>query len=152
MMWHGRCKEEITTRRHMFKNLKRNWIRLWDARPGRRFQNYYRRKHRDKRSNDVGLRVARLLMAMIFFAVAVCLFVFPLVYVPFFIMSAAMLASESPRFARILDHGEAWTRENWERTRQRWGLSQRTVNVATWAFGLGCLFLTGCVYYNRFLR
>ncbi len=38
----------------MFKNLKRNWIRLWEARPGRRFQNYYRRKHRDKRGNDVG--------------------------------------------------------------------------------------------------
>jgi uncharacterized membrane protein YbaN (DUF454 family) len=136
----------------MFKKFIRNCRRLWDARPGRRFQNYYRRKHREKNSNDVGVRVARLIMAMVFFAMAVCLFVFPLVYVPFFIASAAMLASESPRFARILDHGEAWTRDSLARTRERWGLSARTVNLAKWALGLGCLFLTGCLYYNRFMR
>jgi hypothetical protein len=95
----------------MFTRSKRQMIRLWDSRPGRRFQNYYRRTHRDKTNREVGVRVARLILAVVLFGVAVCLFIFPLIYVPFFVGSAAMLASESPRFARILDRGEEWSRE-----------------------------------------
>jgi uncharacterized membrane protein len=136
----------------MLTRFSRTWLRLWHTRPGRRFQNYYRRTHRQKNSDEMVPRVGRLILAVIFFIVAVCLLLFPLIYIPFFVLSAAMVASESSRFARILDHGEEWTRDSWARTRQRYGLSGRTVNIAKWTLGLGCLVLTGCLYYNRFMR
>jgi hypothetical protein len=133
----------------MFTRAKRQMIRLWDARPGRRFQNYYRRTHRDKTNREVGARIARLVLAMVLFAVAVCLFVFPLIYVPFFVGSAAMLASESPRFARILDRGEEWSRERWARAQGRYG---KSANVALWALSFGCVALVARLCYSRFGR
>jgi hypothetical protein len=133
----------------MFARTKRQMIRLWDARPGRRFQNYYRRTHRDKTNREIGVRIARLVLAMIFFGVAVCLFIFPLIYVPFFVASAAMLASESPRVARILDRGEQWSRESWARVQERYGKSAK---VAVWTFSAACIALAVRLCYNRFAR
>jgi uncharacterized membrane protein YbaN (DUF454 family) len=141
---------DSTVTNPMLKRFKRKWLRLWHSRPGRRFQNYYRRTHRQKNSDEMAPRIGRLIMALVFFVVAVCLIVFPLIYVPFFILSAAMLASESSRFARVLDQGEEWGRGYWAHTQQRFG--DRTVKVAVWAFGLGFLVLGGRACYNTFLR
>jgi len=134
----------------MLKRFKRKWLRLWHSTPGRRFQNYYRRSHRKKNGDEMAPRIGRFVVAAICLAVGICLIVFPFVYIPFFVLSAAMLASESIRFARILDHGETWSRANWARTQQRFGV--RNVKVAVWALSLTCLALTGCACYNTFLR
>jgi uncharacterized membrane protein YbaN (DUF454 family) len=95
-------------------------------------------------------RIGRLIMGLVFFAVGVCLVLFPLIYIPFFVLSAAMLASESQRFARILDHGEASSRGYWAYTQQKFG--NRTVKVAVWALSMGCLVLAGRACYNTFVR
>jgi uncharacterized membrane protein YbaN (DUF454 family) len=129
---------------------KRKWLRLWHTRPGRRFQNYYRQTHRRKNSDEMAPRIGRFVAAVVFFLVGICLVVFPLIYIPFFVLSAAMLASESPRFARILDHGETWSRSRWARTQERFGV--RNVRVAVWALSLACLGLTGRACYNTFMR
>jgi uncharacterized membrane protein YbaN (DUF454 family) len=136
--------------RKMLTRFKRKWLRLWHSQPGRRFQNYYRRTHRQKNSDEMAPRIGRLVMAVVFFVVGICLVVFPLIYVPFFVLSAAMLASESQRAARILDHGEAWSRGHWASTQQRFG--SRTVKITVWIFGIGCLVLAGRTCYNTFMR
>jgi hypothetical protein len=134
----------------MLKRFKSKWLRLWHSKPGRRFQNYYRRTHRQKNSNEMAPRIGRFVVAGICFVVGLFLILFPVIYVPFFVLSAAMLASESPRFARILDHGEAWSRAHWAQTQQRFGVHR--VNVAVGALSLGCLLLAGRACYNTFIR
>jgi uncharacterized membrane protein YbaN (DUF454 family) len=134
----------------MLKRFKSQWLRLLHTRPGRRFQNYYRRTHRQKNSDEMAPRIGRLVLAIVFLAVGVCLIVFPLIYVPFFLLSAAMFASESPRFARVLDHCETWGRSTWAGIQQRFGV--RNVKVAVWVLSAGCLLMTGRACYNTFLR
>jgi uncharacterized membrane protein YbaN (DUF454 family) len=134
----------------IFTRFKSKWLRLWHTRPGRRFQNYYRRTHRQKNSDEMAPRIGRFVVAVICFVVGICLVVFPLVYVPFFILSAAMLASESQRFARILDHGETWSRDSWAKTQEKFGV--RNVKIAVWTVSIACLALTGRACYHTFLR
>jgi uncharacterized membrane protein YbaN (DUF454 family) len=95
-------------------------------------------------------RIGRFVVAVVCFVVGICLVVFPLIYVPFFILSAAMLASESQRFARILDHGETWSRDSWTKTQEKFGV--RKVRIAVWAVSIAGLALTGRACYNTFLR
>ncbi len=134
----------------MLKRFKSKWLRLWHSRPGKRFQNYYRRTHRQKNSNEMAPRIGRFVGAALCFVVGLCLVLFPLIYIPFFVLGAAMLASESPRFAKIMDHGEAWSRTHWAQAQERFGV--RKVNVAVLALSLGCLLVAGRACYNTFLR
>ena len=133
----------------MITRFRRKWIRLKEARPGRRFQNHYRRVHRGRTGAERTPRIGRLILALVLFAVALCLFVFPLVYVPFLVASAALLASESPRFARILDRGEVWSRDEWTTIQRRLGVSGDVMRMGMLALGL---ILTGCVCYTTFMR
>jgi hypothetical protein len=134
----------------MLNRFRRKWLRLWLSKPGKRFQNYYRRTHRRKGCNETAPRIGRLVIAGVCFVAGLCLVLFPLIYVPFFLMSAAMLAAESHRFARMLDDGEAWSRACWAQTQQRFGV--RNVNVAVLALSLGCLVLVGGACYITFIR
>ena len=136
----------------MFARLIRKWHRLWHSPPGRRFQNYYRRSRRDKHRNEVAPRIARLVLALVLFVVGLCLVFFPLVYIPFFLAGAAMLASESIKFAQLLDHGEVWVRRTWARTKRKYRLSRRTVHLMAVTFGMGCLVFSGFLCYNAFVR
>jgi len=147
-MWHDRCK--VGSHFTMFKRFKSKWLRLLHTHPGRRFQNYYRRTHRKKNSDELAPRIGRLVLAIVFLAIGVCLVVFPLIYVPFLLLSAAMFASESSRFARILDHTETSSRGYWAYSQKRFG--GRNVKVAVWTLSVGCLVLTGCAWYNKFMR
>jgi hypothetical protein len=135
-----------------YTQTKRSWLHLWCGRPGTRFQNYYHLVHVDGSTPSLAPRIAKLAMAFVFFVIAACLFIIPLVHVPFFFASAALLASESLRFARVMDKGEAWSRENWNAMLRKFGLSGAAANVAATALGLGCLIVTGCVYYGEHLR
>jgi hypothetical protein len=134
----------------MFTHSTRNWYRLLHSRPGRRFQNFYRRTHRKRDSDEVGPRVGRLVLGGAFLVVAAFLFFLPLVYVPFLAAGAAMLASESPRLARALDRGETWARDHWVLVERR--LGDRTAKLAVWVFSMGCLVLAGRACYNTFIR
>jgi uncharacterized membrane protein YbaN (DUF454 family) len=137
---------------NIFQRFKRKWIRLFEAPPGRRFQNYYRRTHRHPESREIGPRIGRLILALVFLVVGICLILFPLIYIPFLAASAAMLAAESRRFARGLDKGEVWARDKWASIQKRLGLSQRTVRITMGALGFGCLFLAGRMWYGTFAR
>ena len=136
----------------MFKRLTRKWHRLRDSRPGTRFRNYYRRTRRDKNRDEGAPRITRLLTALALFMVGICLLFFPLIYIPFFVASAALLASESLKFARLLDRGETWIRATGRRFRRKHGLSRRTVSVMKLTVGVGCLFLSGIMCYSAFMR
>jgi uncharacterized membrane protein YbaN (DUF454 family) len=136
----------------MFKRLTRKWHRLRDSRPGTRFRNYYRRTRRDKNRDEGAPRIARLLLSLALFMVGICLLFFPLIYLPFFIASAALLASESLKFARFLDRGESWIRATGRRFRRKHGLSRRTISFMKLTVGVGCLVLSGIMCYNAFVR
>jgi hypothetical protein len=136
----------------MLKRLKKKWLRLWDAPPGKRFQNYYKRSRRDKNRNEATPRIARLILAVALFVIGVCLIFFPLVYIPFFLVSAAMFASESLKFAQLLDRCEVWVRITWARTKRKYGISSRTVHVLSVTAGAAGLLLSGYFCYNAFIR
>jgi uncharacterized membrane protein YbaN (DUF454 family) len=89
---------------------------------------------------------------LLLFAIGVCLIFFPLVYIPFFLVSASILASESRKFAQLLDHGEAWVRKTWARTKRKHHLSRRTVHFMAVTLGTGCLVLSGLLCYSAFVR
>jgi hypothetical protein len=136
----------------MLRRLNRKWHLLWGSPPGKRFQNYYRRTRRDKDRSDVAPRIARLVLALLLFVIGVCLIFFPLVYVPFFVASASMLASESIKFAQFLDHGELWVHKTWARTKRKYRLSRRTVHFMAVTLGMGCLVLSGFLCYSALVR
>ena len=136
----------------MIKRLNRKWHRLRHARPGTRFLNYYRRSRRERNRDEVAPRIARLVLAMALFAVGVSLFFLPLVYIPFFLASAALLAAESLKLAHLLDRSESWVRASCERIRLRCGLSSKSVRVVAVTLGLVCLVFSGFVCFSVVLR
>jgi uncharacterized membrane protein YbaN (DUF454 family) len=144
--------EFATRAQQMTAHLHKKWSRLRGSRPGRRFQNYYRRSRRESKYDEKAPRIVRLGVAIGLFWIGVFLVVFPLIYVPFFVTSAAIMASESLPFARFLDRSELAFRRSWTGFQQRHGLSHRAVHMIIVTVSLGCLALTGCVCYNTFVR
>lgn len=136
----------------MIPDLHKKWTRLRGSRPGRRFQNYYRRTRREHKYDERAPRIVRLAFAIILFWMGLFLVFLPLVYIPFFVTSAAMLASESLPFARFLDRSELGLRASWARFKQKHGLSHVAVHMIVLTVSLGCLVLTGCMYYKTFGR
>jgi hypothetical protein len=132
--------------------LQTKWLRLWDGRPGRRFQNYYRRTRQEVRRNEGAPRIVRLCVAAFLFLVGVALILFPAIYVPFFVASAALFASESLPLARLLDRIESGSRHAVTKFMRRFGLSRKTVKYAALTLSLSCLALTGCACYSAFVR
>jgi hypothetical protein len=136
----------------MLRQLSGKWHLLWDSRPGRRFQNYYRRTRREDNHCEAAPRFARIVMAMALLVAGVCLLFFPLVYIPFLLASAALFASESLRLAQLLDRGEAWMRESLGRILGALGVSRGTASVVGVTLGVGSLVLGAFVCYVAFVR
>jgi uncharacterized membrane protein YbaN (DUF454 family) len=130
--------------------LERQWLRLWKGPPGRRFQNLYRRSHRPGEHDHLSTHLVRFGLAAVFLAVGIVLIFLPLVYIPFLLGSAAMLASESSLIARGLDHSEAWSRRFGRRWKEKLGLSTRTVNVISAVIAIGFVATAGYAFYRRF--
>jgi uncharacterized membrane protein YbaN (DUF454 family) len=136
----------------LFVRLKKKWRRLTGGKPGHRFQDYYRRSRREKNRDEGTPRIVRLAVAVVLFCIGVVLVFLPVVYIPFFVASAALFASESLPFARFLDHSEVWVDRNWDHTKERYGLTHREINFIVVTLSLGCLVLAGFMCYKTFLR
>jgi len=89
------------------------WRALKSSRPGHRFQDRHKRIKNSGDENGVGARVRRLVIAVVSFVIGAVLTVIPGPAVVFFLITAALLASESLRLARWLDIGEVWGRKAW---------------------------------------
>jgi hypothetical protein len=135
----------------MLHQLSRKWHRLRDSRAGTRFQNYYRRTRRERNRDERAPRFARMIAAAVLLMTGLLLLVFPLIYVPFFVASAALFASESLKFARFLDRSELRVRTALRRTRHRYRLSHRTVRLMKVTVGVGCLVFSGFVCYSAYM-
>jgi len=137
----------------MFRTLRREWRCLVSSPPGKRFERRYRRSRdrrvREHEGQEKGApRVIRLVAASVLFAIGLCVILFPMVYIPFFLLSGALFASESLWFARLLDQVELDAWEAWRAFRRKSGLSPLSIKVVAVALGIGCLVLTSCVYLN----
>ncbi len=130
--------------------LERQWLRLWKGPPGRRFQNLYRRSHRPGEREHLSTHVVRFGLAAVFLAVGIILIFLPLVYIPFLLGGAAMLASESSLIARGLDRTEAWGRRTGRRWQEKLGLSTRDVNVIGAVVAIGFIATAGYAFYRKF--
>ncbi len=130
--------------------IERKWLRLWKGRPGYRFQNLYRRAHRHAESEAVTTHIVRFGLALVFLCVGIILIFLPLVYIPFLLCSAALLASESRLFARLLDRTEAWIRQTGRNWKERLGLSSAQVNVIAAVASIGCIAVMGFACYKTF--
>jgi hypothetical protein len=131
---------------------ERNWVLLWNGPPGKRFQNYYRRNHKNGVPEGLVVQTLRLGAAFAFLCVGLLLLVLPLVYIPFLLVSAALFASESRTIARFLDHGEAWSRDQWSGIKARFGISQRGAKMTLGVLGFGCVALAAYTCYRKFFR
>ena len=130
--------------------IERKWLRLWKGTPGRRFQNLYRRTHRHGETEEVTTHIVRFGLALVFLCVGIILIFLPLVYIPFLLCSAALFASESRVFARMLDHTEAWIRQTGRHWKERLGLSATQVNVIAAVTSIGCVAVLGFAAYKTF--
>lgn len=93
------------------------WDRFVHSPPGRRFQDRYRRKRRDKGSGWkrcalVGAGIALALAGVFFMAV-------PGPGIPLLAIGLALVAQESAALARFLDRAELGLRRLWKRVRKR---------------------------------
>lgn len=105
----------------MLTTLRKECRAVWGTAPGDRFHSRYRRTRRQKGNGEVGPRVFRLVVAVICVAVALAFLLVPLVpSSPFFVASGALLASESPDFARLLDRSELRLRSWMRAMRKVW--------------------------------
>lgn len=102
----------------MLNNLKRQWRALRKSRPGHRFEDRYDRIKKSADQNKIGARLVRFIVALISLVIAVVFTVFPGPSLIFYVISGAMLASESLRLARWLDHLEVWGRKAWNWARR----------------------------------
>jgi len=129
--------------------IERKWLRLWKGTPGRRFQNLYRRTHRHE-TEAVTTHIVRFGLALVFLCVGILLIFLPLVYLPFLLGSAALFASESRLFARMLDRTEAWSRQVGRHWKERLGLSSAQVHVIAAVTSIGCVAVLGFACYKTF--
>jgi uncharacterized membrane protein YbaN (DUF454 family) len=134
---------------HMFE---RKWTQLWTSTPGRRFQNFYRRIHRNHAAEDVTTHIVRFGLAIIFLVVGILLILLPLVYIPFLLVSAALFASESVTFARFLDRTESWGRNCWARFKARFGITPLGTQIIAGTLSVGCIAVAGFAAYRTFLK
>jgi len=128
--------------------IERQWLRLWKGPPGRRFQNLYRRAHRRGESEAISTHIVRLVLAAVFLCVGIVLIFLPLVYIPFLLISAGLLAAESRLMARLLDQTEAWSRRIGRRWKEKLGLSTREVNVIGTVVAIGFVATAGFAFYR----
>jgi uncharacterized membrane protein YbaN (DUF454 family) len=130
----------------------RKWTRLWTSTPGRRFQNFYRRIHRNHAAEDVTTHIVRFGLAVIFLCVGIILILLPLVYIPFLIASAALFASESVTFARFLDRSETWCRRSWARIKASLGITPLGSQIIAGVLSVGCIGMAGFAAYRTFMK
>jgi hypothetical protein len=132
--------------------IERNWKLLWKGPAGKRFENYYRRNHKNGVQEGFWVQMFRLAVALVFLCVGVLLLFLPLVYIPFLLVGTALLASESRSIARFLDHSEMWVRRTWARFKTRFGISQTGSKIIFATLGVGCIALAGLSFYKAFVR
>ena len=131
----------------MITRIRREWRCLQDSPPGKRFQRRYRRT-RDRRTRlyegkeHEGPRILRIVLALVLLVIGCFMVLLPLVYLPFFVASGAIFASESLTVARILDRTEALGWSAWTKMREVTGLSPRSAKVIAAMLGLLCVALT----------
>lgn len=90
------------------------------GRPGERFQRYYERARRDRKSGAAKERVVRVVLATICFAIGLVLVFIPGPAILFFFIGGVLLASESRLAARGLDWSEIKVRAAWQWALGRW--------------------------------
>jgi hypothetical protein len=103
----------------MFALLKKHWEELQGSRPGRRFQDRYKRSQESKDSKGVG-RIFRLLLAIAAVGIGIVLTVFPGPAIVFFFLGGSLLASESLAIARFMDWCELKFRAIYKRGQRLW--------------------------------
>jgi hypothetical protein len=82
--------------------------------------------------------------AFVLLAIGFCVLLFPMIYIPFFLASSALFASESLTVARLLDEIELLGWSAWSWMVEMTGLSPRSAKVI--AATLAVVF-TSCLCY-----
>jgi hypothetical protein len=108
------------------------WTKRWQAkwkalkadRPGTRFEAAYERQRKQDAGRSKVVLWLRPAFAIVSFAIGVVLAFIPGPAVVFFALSAALVAMQSLRVARLLDRAEVWSRNHWTKLRARWRRSR----------------------------
>ncbi|MDB6167394.1 MAG: hypothetical protein JWM88_258 [Verrucomicrobia bacterium] len=131
----------------MFLALQKEWQWLLNSRPGVRFQNRYRRTRADARRDARSPRVFRVVLAVLAFLVGICVIPLPFPEIPFFLISGALLATESLSLARGLDQFEKRLHTRFRLIRRKIGLPRRAERPLAVGMFVASLTVTSCVAY-----
>jgi hypothetical protein len=97
-----------------------------------------------------GPHLLTTVIAGVFLVIGFSVILFPLIYIPFLLTSAALFASQSRSIACLLDRTEASGWAVWSAISKKIGLSPRSVGMLTLVFSLGCLGLMSRVCHAAF--
>ncbi|MDB6126838.1 MAG: hypothetical protein JWM35_734, partial [Verrucomicrobia bacterium] len=128
--------------------LKKEWYWLKRSRPGERFQSRYRRTRRARHRDETAPRVLRLILAVLAFMVGICVIPLPFPEIPFFLVSGALLATESLALAKSLDRLEKRGHNFFRATRRKLGLPPSVEKFFGPAMLVGSLLVTSCIFLN----
>ena len=132
----------------MFKTLKKEWYWLRRSRPGDRFQSRYRRTRRVRHRDETAPRIMRVLLAVLVFIIGICVIPLPVPEIPFFLVSGALLATESLALAKSLDRLEKRGHKVFRSTRRKLGLPPSVEKFLGPAMLVGSLLVTSCIFLN----
>jgi hypothetical protein len=123
----------------MFTWMRKEWRAVRDAEPGQRFEKHYRRTH------DVpGARkyaVLYWLAAVVTFAIGVVLVFIPGPAILFFLITAALVATQALWLARKLDRAEVKLRA-WGRGFKEWWQRRALLQKIALSAGAGLIALS----------
>jgi hypothetical protein len=100
----------------MFDEIKATLRRLGKNEPGERFGAF----HREQQGKPLGVKVAFFALAFVAFAIGVVLAFIPGPAVLFFMLSGALLSTQSRFVAETLDKLEVWGRKQFASIRAWW--------------------------------
>jgi uncharacterized membrane protein YbaN (DUF454 family) len=114
-------------------SFREHWEQLKQGRPGRRFQERYRRARTTGKKSGTIRRIATIGAAAICLAIGVVLSVMPGPAILFFFLAGGLLATESKWIARFMDWLEVrirsvvkWGKRHWD----RWSTAERATAAA----------------------
>lgn len=131
-------------------SLRDSWRELKRGRPGHRFQDRYERTRRAEPRCGVAKRIATLAVAAVAIAIGLVLAVIPGPAIPFFVISGALLATQSRTMARAMDWLELRGRDALAWLKRRWRHLPRGGRIAVAFFGISCSATLAYATYRLF--
>jgi hypothetical protein len=136
----------------MFAKFQHQWQALRTSRPGHRFRDRYERNQSSKDGLKLFWRVVRIAVAAGLVVVGLGFMFIPGPATLFFVIAAALLATDSLPLAKLLDWTEVKTRRLGARARRRWRRLSPFSRASVAALGIAVSLASSVLFYRIMAR